>query len=488
MSQPTEPVDPAVKPLLVRREMWKYYPRIIYDIGFAPWLYALLWAARPESREGQEAMRADVARLFLPKAPERVVTTLSLRTFFDCLIKGLGLQPGDEIVFSGISIPHMVQIVDHHKLVPRAFDIDLPTFEPNVEQAKACFNSRTKLLVLAPVFGRPMRRMKELLQFAKGRGVTTMIDAAQCFAIREELLQYDADVHCFSFGSIKFSTALGGSINVVKDAGLRDRVAAEEARLPVRSLGKHYATVAKNGFIMLTDDPLSFGIFRVALEAMGMHIGEVVNAMSRGFPGDQLMYQIRHRPRVSHVQLLRHRMMHIDEKAARVRCISGWHMLSQMPNYMQVASGGDPDFPEKSSFWLFPINVKVPKVVADIFQAHGFDAALGTSQMRSVGDVTSCPQCFQFMSNVVYIPIYPEMNEDARERFVKMVHAIPRKYLESPSARFHEYVASRREKHAYRSAAVTRLLRDRPKFTEPVSSLLAAFCTPVLTSMVLSKL
>jgi perosamine synthetase len=478
--------DPTVQALCVRQEMWKYYPRLIYDINLSQLGLAWLWTAA-ESERNQEKLRLEVGKVFYPQMPKNVITTLSLRTFFDALLRTLKLPAGSEIVWSGVSIPQMFLISDYHKVTNRAFDIDLPTFEPDLAAAEACFTDKTKILVLAPVFGRPMRRLKELCAMAKKRGVISMIDGAQCFCIKDELLAIGADITSFSFGSIKYSTAINGSVSLVRDNALCERVRAAEKELPVRSLGKHVSTLAKTGLLLACDDPISFGVMRVGCEVAGVHIGEVTNAMSRGFPGAELIKQIRFRPRAANLRLLIRRVERYDNEAQRLRTISGWDFLSRMPPYVQIASGGDPDEPERSTFWLFPMNCRDPKVVSDILQAQGFDAALGTSQMRATGDATSTPQCHAFMSQVLYLPVYPEMNDDSRDRFIAVMNKIPRKYIESPSQRFHEYVASRKEKHAYRSAAIAKLVKNRPAFKDSFPSVVAIAGLPVLP-LVLAKL
>lgn len=483
LTPPEAQKDPVVQGLCVRQTQWHYYPRIMYDISLTQYSLGLLWSVT-QSESTQEQLRQDIGRIVAPKTPNNVVCALSLRTFFDALLRTLKLPAGSEIIWSGLSIPQMFQIAEYHHLRARAFDIDLPTFKPDLEAAERCFNEKTKLMVLAPVFGRPMRFMKELIAMARARNVMVMMDCAQCWCIRDELLAFEPDIISFSFGSIKYSTAINGSISIVRNDELCAKVKMAEKELTTRSFGKHAETMAKNGVIMLADDPVSFGILRVVLEAAGGHIGELTNAMSRGFPGDELIKQIRHRPRAANLRLLRRRLTHYDRAGQRLRTISGWDFLSRLPNYIQVASGGDPDEPERSTFWLFPMIAREPRVVSDALQSQGFDAALGTSQMRATGDAASTPQCFNLMQHVLYIPVYPEMSEESRDRFINTLHRIPRKYVESPSNRFHEYVARRPTKHAYQSPAVTALLKNRPKFHDPSSSLLMALALPAVGPLV----
>jgi dTDP-4-amino-4,6-dideoxygalactose transaminase len=200
-----------VAPLLERRESWRYYPPFVYDISFPQWFLGVAGGVITPQKAADVA-RADLAKVFLPSAPECVVTSLMLKTFFDALLRALDLPPGSEVLWSGASIPHMVHITEHHKLVSRAFDIHMPTFTPALEAADRSINGKTKLMIITPVFGRPLRHVKELVALANRRGILCFIDAAHSIAFKDELLSYGADVTGFSFGCIKFRTAIDGAI------------------------------------------------------------------------------------------------------------------------------------------------------------------------------------------------------------------------------------------------------------------------------------
>lgn len=460
--------DPAVQKLLKQYKGLYYYPRLIYDITTPMWLQLMLWTFTTSESE-QEGFRKKIGKVVVPQDPDSVIVCLSVRTCFDSLLRALELPRGSEVIWSGISIPQMRQISDFHHLTSRAFDIDLPTFTPDLEAAEKCFTDKTRMLVIAPVFGRPMKYLKELMDMAKKRNVLCILDVAQCISMRDELVALNADVTFFSFGSIKYATALNGGLTVIRERALADKVRAIERALPNRTLGYQAFVNAKNGFIHIVDDGLHFGVMKHLVGLFGLHIGELANQMSRGFPGDQLIPQIRHRPRASTMKLLLGRLAKPDTCAFRLRCISGWDFLSRLPPYIQVCSGGDPKHPDQCSFWLYPMNCRCPQIVSDVLQENGFDAAMGTSQMSATGDSMSTPQVHEFIQHVLYIPVYPEMSEAARTRMIQVLHQLPRKYVESPSKRFHEYVASRPEKHAYRSAEVAKLLANRPKFRDNVN-------------------
>ncbi len=458
--------DPERAPLVVRRDTWRYYPPFVYDISFLQWTLGVVSdLTTPQS--AVTAVRADLAKVFHPTAPETVVSALMLKTLFDALLRALDLPAGSEVLWSGISIPHMVMIAEHHGLVSRAFDVHMPTFTPDVEAAERCINEKTKLMMITPALGRPLRHVKELVALARRRGILCFLDAAHSIAFKDELFAFEADVTGFSFGCIKFCTAIDGAIGVFRDPILAQKVAAAEASLPTRSLKFHIGHNLAHLFVMLIDDPLTFGLLRKLLHACGAHLGSVTDTEGQVLlPPSQLVAQIRYRPRIGTLKLLHHRLSHFDPEAFQTRCSAGWDFLSRLPNYIQVGSGGDPEHPDSCSFWLFPMPCEDPATVLHSLQAQGFNAGLVSSWMRATGTADETPQCHAFFSRLVYLPVYPEMRDTERDRLIKVLHAIPKRYIKSPSTEFHEYVARTATKHAYRSAAVNEVVKNKPRLSD----------------------
>ena len=262
---------------------------------------------------------------------------------------------------------------------------------------------------------------------------------------------------------------------MIRDPQLARKVAAAEASLPTRSLGKHVLHNLAHLFVMLIDDPLTFGLLRKLLDRRGQHLGSVTDTMSQALlPPDQLVAQIRWRPRTGMLKLLQHRMRYFDATAFRTRCSAGWAFLSRLPNYIQVGGGGNPEEPETCTFWLFPMPCEDPPTVLHVLQAQGFNAGLVTSWMRATGTKEETPQCHAFFSRLVYLPVYPEMCDAERDRLIEVLHRIPRRYVQSPSEEFHKYVASRPTKHAYRSAKVEEVGARKPVLRDQGSLLVGS--------------
>lgn len=469
-----------------RQDFWRLYPRLQYDISAYELLlgYYYAFVHSPSAKD----VNGRIAKNWHGKQPECVVTALSVRTFFDALLTVLALPAGSEVLMSALTIPHMADILKFHKLVPVAFDVDFIEFQPNIEQCKTLISPKTKLMLVAPLFGRPMRDCTKIAELARQNNIMFILDGAQSFSIRDIVEEIPYDILMVSFGSIKFSTALGGAIATVKDTELAEKVRKTLEKHPVRANSTHMKNMLKYGFTIGVDDPISFGIMRNVFELFGMHIGEFVNRISRGFPGDDLIGLIRHQPPPAMLALLNHRISHVSLVNRLRHCQSAWHIISQLPNYIQVVSAGDPKRPAESTFWLFALFAQEPQMCFEIFQAYGFDAALGTSQMRSMGGPEATPNSFALIKHILYVPIYAAIGEEKRTQLIQLFKEIPRKLIQSPWQPFHDHVAKTPEKHAYRSPEVTKLLEKRAPFKELPPGLLMLAASPVGATLALKSM
>ena len=131
-------------------------------------------------------------------------------------MQALDLKPGDEVIFSALNVRGMVKIVKEAGLVPVPVDLDLAHMGPSVERLKAAITKRSRVFVVAHLFGTRLD-LDPLFKLAKARGLVTVEDCAQAFNGRNYPGSAAADLNMFSFGPIKTATALGGALIRVKD-------------------------------------------------------------------------------------------------------------------------------------------------------------------------------------------------------------------------------------------------------------------------------
>ena len=78
---------------------------------------------------------------------------LSVRSAFDLVLQALPPAEGDEVVFSALTHPDMVRIAEAHQLKPIPLDIDVETLAPKAHLLEQVISSRTRVVVVAHVFG-----------------------------------------------------------------------------------------------------------------------------------------------------------------------------------------------------------------------------------------------------------------------------------------------------------------------------------------------
>ncbi|MBC8036821.1 MAG: DegT/DnrJ/EryC1/StrS family aminotransferase, partial [Rhizobiales bacterium] len=197
-------------------------------IGWGDLAAGLIASFAPASRAG-EVTRAES---YFSGAGD-TIAAYSVRSGFDLLLQALELKPGDEVIFSALNVRGMVRIVKDAGFVPVPVDLDIAHMGPSVERLKAVITPRSRVFVVAHLFGTRLD-LDPLFHLAKTHGVVTVEDCAQAFNGRDYAGSDAADVNMFSFGPIKTATALGGALIRVKDAALRQRMRAIQSRYPVQ--------------------------------------------------------------------------------------------------------------------------------------------------------------------------------------------------------------------------------------------------------------
>ena len=165
------------------------------------------------------------------------IAAYSVRSGFDLMLQALDLRPGDEVIFSAVNIKGMVKIVRKLGLVPVPVDLDIGHFAPSLERLKAAITPRSRVLVVAHLFGARLE-LDPVFELAREHGILIAEDCAQAFSGRGYPGHPKADVAMFSFGPLKTATALGGALIRVRDTALLARMRALQADYPMQTNAK----------------------------------------------------------------------------------------------------------------------------------------------------------------------------------------------------------------------------------------------------------
>jgi perosamine synthetase len=135
-------------------------------------------------------------------------------------LAALGLQPGDEVIVPAFTWISTANVVEHLGGTVVFCDIDLNTFNIDVEQLKQKITPKTKAIIPVHLFGLAAE-MREINQLAKQHGLWVVEDAACGFGSRYHGQHVGTLGHtgCFSFHPRKsITTGEGGMITTDDDA------------------------------------------------------------------------------------------------------------------------------------------------------------------------------------------------------------------------------------------------------------------------------
>lgn len=381
------------------------------DLSLADFAHGALACALPASREGLEAT---IRGAFAP--PRDALVCLSVRSGFDLLLGALALSPGDEVLFSAVTIPDLVHIARAHGLVPVPVDVDPDTLEPDPRALQRCLSPRSRVLVAAQLFG-AVAEFQAARAVARERGLLFVEDCAQSYAPGRSAGSPDSDVRMLSFGPIKTDTALGGGVLLVRDGALRARMEERQSRLPRQTRGAYATRVLKYAFLQLLGREPLFALLRGYARLRGTSHDAIIGRATRSFAGGELLERIRRQPSTPQLALLARRLAHPNRARLRARAAAGDAFARSLPEAVRRPGAGVAEH----THWLFPVLVSRPDELMAFLWKRGFDATRGTSSLTAVEAAAErpdvqAPRAAGIMARLLFVPVYPEIPAPARRR------------------------------------------------------------------------
>ncbi len=111
---------------------------------------------------------------------------------------GLGLEPGDEVITADFTFAATVEVIGLLKLTPVLVDVELTSFNIDIEAIKKAITPKTKAIVPVHLFGQ-CANMEAIMKIAKEHNLYVIEDNAQAIG---------AD-YTFSDGSVKKAGTIG---------------------------------------------------------------------------------------------------------------------------------------------------------------------------------------------------------------------------------------------------------------------------------------
>lgn len=344
---------------------------------------------------------------------------LSVRSGFDLLLDAWKFPAGSEVLMSALTIHDMPRIVEQHGLIPVPVDIDVDDLSPNMESLQQAITPASRAIVVAHLFGSRVP-LEPILQVAKHHGLKVVEDCAQAFDGRYRG-HSAADASLFSFGAIKTATALQGEIVRARDRDLLERIRRCQAEHAQQKSSQSFRRVLKYSALKaLSYRPMFRALFRV-LRATGCDVDRMLNRTARGFPGPDLLRQIRCRPSPPLLALLERRLRTFDESRLSQRIAKGERLAELLgdgvPRPGRLAAA--------HSHWVFPILADEPQRIIAALRQAGFDATQGQSMcvVPAPADRTELfpAAAAGILAQAVYLPFSADMPLEAIERMAAVV-------------------------------------------------------------------
>ena len=346
---------------------------------------------------------------------------LSVRSAWDLLLQVLAWPAGSEVIVSAITHPDMVTIAQGHGLRMVPVDLDLATLAPRVEDLERACTARTRAVLVVHLFGGRID-LAPVADFARRHDLMLIEDSAQAFTGTGSLAPSGADVSMFSFGMIKTASAVGGALAIVGDAELRSSMRKEQDSWPALPGIAYAVRLAKAGGLAVFNDPRRFGVLFRLCRRLGGDLDGMINTSTRSFAaGEELWARIRRRPAPALLALLHRRLGQVDQDRLARRAAMGEELRADLPpGYLHPG-----DEMSQRTHWLFPVRAPDPAALVAALRAAGIDASTGTSNLVAVpADDGSVPDCAgRLMSSIVYLPSYPELGAEGRDRLLAGLRA-----------------------------------------------------------------
>lgn len=308
---------------------------------------------------------------------KEILVTLSVRTSLDLLLQSLNLPPESEVLMSAINIREMAQIIRSHGLIPVPVDISIDTVAPNLEILEQLVSPRSKVLLIAHLFG-IIIPLQPYADFCKKHHILLVEDCAQAFAGKQYYGYPQADISLFSFGAIKSCTALGGAVALIKDKQLAQKIESIEQEYPQKSEFWYLKRLFRFYCLKLLSLPSIYYQIINLMRLLNLDVESTIKKATLGFPTGDLLAKIRYRNPKHLLWFLNYRLSHCDDFQERIQ--RGKDFLKMLPDNLTIPGNKA----EYNSFWVMPILINSPDAMATKLRGEGFDSARGNRSLFAI--------------------------------------------------------------------------------------------------------
>ena len=382
-----------------------------FDFTWGDWRFALNACLSPPRRD---SVTARIENLW--SADRNTIACLTVRSAFDLYLRAKKWDPGDEIIFSALTVPDMPHIARQHGLRPVPLDIDPLTTAWDARALQQLIGPRTRAIVLAHLFGARVD-VNPAVAVARRHGAAVVEDCAQAYAGPCWSGHPKADLTLFSFGPMKIATAFGGAIARVRRPQLCAEMRALLERDPVQATSEYLRRVLLYGVLKGASNPSIFAALVSSSNLLGLDREGWIRALTRNVPREPLLRYIRRRPCAALLGMLERRLGEGEGPVTR-RAEPGGALFRTLGREVALPTRQA----RTHSYWMVPVLVRDREAVKSQLRRQGFDAM--SERLGVVSDGCSMAPGAERLADALYLPFDPEMPGSELERLGELMTSL----------------------------------------------------------------
>lgn len=243
----------------------------------------------------------------------------------------------------------------------------------------------------------------------------------------------------YSFGVLKFCTALGGGIAKISDHNLYRKMSEIYCQDPIQNTQQYLANVKKYFYLYwLLNVPYVIKPLMYIIRSFNLnHMGFVVNrlrAFSKTPSKEELFLTLRRQPCQPLLAFLYHRFQTYDYKNLEIQREKALYVLNNLQKVSTMQSIGMNC--KLKNFWLFPLIVAKPDLFVQSLSRNHIDAYRGTTQLNVITKLLTdtdnvpctidryhkCPNAEYLIENVIYLPVHCYVPEKVLKQMINIVN------------------------------------------------------------------
>jgi perosamine synthetase len=334
-----------------------------------------------------------------------------------CVLEALELPQGGEVICPAFGYPAVPFVAQSLGLRVRFVDCELDTLGMDPDALRTALSRHTGAVIAAHLFGVPCR-IREISEIARAHDVALIEDCAH--GLRGSLGSRHVGTFgvagYFSFETSKLVNTLGGGMVVMHDAKLAERLRARLALQPRNGGRWLLGRLLRTALEATATQPLVFGLLGAPLLRLAQRTGGMRESFSSGCGPDEINFEGRE-GQYTNLQAelglaeLERGLGSLERRRSNVARLHE-RLGARLPVQRCVDASAIADY--------LLCTVRLP----DLEHASRRLLALGVDTKhhymrdcaRLFDPAHHCPRAARAEREVLHVPAYPELDDDALER------------------------------------------------------------------------